>query len=50
MEIGQRPKKTEEENMANRWLNKWDLDYLEREEAKKEEGEKEREEVMHIEE
>ena len=32
-DIGRRPKETEKENAANRRLDKWDLEYLEREET-----------------
>ena len=48
-EIGQRPKETEEENTANKWLDEWDLDRLEIEEAEKEKKEKKRKETVHAE-
>ena len=47
-EIGRRPKETEEENTANRWLDEWDLDRLEREEAESEKGDEEGGEVIYI--
>ena len=46
-EIGRRPKETEEENTANRRLDEWDLDRLEREEAESEKGDEEGGEVIH---
>jgi hypothetical protein len=40
-DIGRRPKDNEEEDTANRGLDEWDLDRLEREDARKKEEEEE---------
>jgi hypothetical protein len=42
-DIGRRPKDNEEEDTANKRLNEWDLNRLEREDARKEEEEEEEE-------
>jgi hypothetical protein len=42
-DISRRPKNNEEEDTANRWLNEWNLNRLEKENARKEEEEEKEE-------
>ena len=46
-EIDRRPKETEEKNMANKQLDEWNLDRLEREEAESKKEDEERGKIIH---